>query len=113
MRWGDERGSAVAEFAIAMPAVLLVLGMMLGGVQVAGLRLQAQDAAADAARSWARGESSGVVAGRLARQLPGSGVSRGSRGDMVCATVRVQPRGPAARLGIAVSATACALSGGR
>ena len=68
----DERGSVVAEFAVAMPAVLLVLATALGGVQLAGLQLQAQDAAADAARSYARGESAGVVAGRLQRQVPGS-----------------------------------------
>ena len=72
----DERGSAVAEFAVALPAVLLVLLTLLGGVQVAGLQLRAQDAAADAARSWARGDRAGAVSGRLQRQVPGARVSR-------------------------------------
>jgi hypothetical protein len=108
----DESGSAVAEFAIALPAVLLVLGLLLGGVQLGGLRLQAQDAAADAARSWARADG-GAVVPHLARQLPGARVFRSTRGDLVCATVRASARGPAARLGIGVTATACALSGGR
>ena len=109
----DERGSAVAEFAVAMPAVVMVLAVMLGGVQVAALQLRAQDAAADAARSWARGEGGGEVSGRLSRQVPGAAVVRSSRGDMVCATVTVRPRGALARFGVVTSSTSCALSGGR
>ena len=113
MRWAHERGSAVAEFAVAMPAVMLVLALLLGGIQLAGQQLRAQDAAADAARSWARGEGGAAVAARLQRQVRGAGISRSVRGDMVCATVTVRPRGPAAALGLAASARACALSGGR
>jgi hypothetical protein len=109
----SDRGSVAAEFAVAMPAVLLVLATALGGLQVAGLQLRAQDAAADAARSFARGDGAGVVAARLARQLPGAGVVRFARGDLVCARVSVAPSGPIARLGIPVSASSCALGGGR
>jgi len=115
-RWmlgpGD-RGSAVAEFAVAMPAVMLVLAALLGGVEVVGLQLRATDAAADAARSWGRGDSAGVVAGRLARQMPGAGLTRSGSGDLVCATVTVSPRGPMGRLGLRVSGSACALTGGK
>jgi len=103
----------VAEFAVAMPAVLLVLATALGGVQLAGLQLRAQDAAADAARSYARGDRAGAVSARLARQLPGAGVTRFGRDDLVCARVTVAPTGPIARLGIVVSASSCALAGGR
>lgn len=109
----EDRGSVVAEFAVAMPAVLLVLAVLLGGVQVSGLQLRAQDAAADAARSWARGDAAGAIASRLARQLPGARVVRSSAGDLVCATVIASPRGVSARLGIRARATACALAGGR
>ncbi len=108
-----ERGSVAAEFAVAMPAVLLVLVTALGGVQLAGLQLRAQDAAADAARSYARGDPAGVVASRLARQIPGAGVSRFGQADLVCARVTAAPTGPIARLGIRVSASSCALAGGR
>jgi hypothetical protein len=108
-----EQGSAAAEFAVAMPAVLLVLATALTGVQLGGLQLRAQDAAADAARSYARGDPGGEVAARLSRQLPGSGVTRLVRGDLVCARVTVTPAGPVARLGLRVSATSCALNGGR
>ena len=108
-----ERGSVAAEFAVAMPAVLLVLMTALGGVQLAGLQLRAQDAAADAARSYARGDPAGLVAARLARQLPGARVARSGRGDLVCARVTAAPSGPIARLGIRVSASSCAMAGGR
>ena len=108
-----ERGSVVAEFAVAMPAVLMVLAALLGGVEVVGLQLRATDAAADAARSWARGDSGGAVAARLARQLDGARLGRSSRGDLVCATVTVRPRGPLGQLGVRVSGSGCALSGGR
>lgn len=113
MSAAGERGSVVAEFAVAMPAVLLVLATALGGVQVAGLQLRAQDAAADAARSFARGEGVGTVAARLQQQVPGAGVVRSSRGDLVCARVTVTASGPMARLGVTVAASGCALGGGR
>jgi hypothetical protein len=70
-----------------MPAVILVLATALGAVQLAGLQLRAQDAAADAARSYARGDPAGAVAARLSRQLPGAGVTRVGSGDLVCARV--------------------------
>lgn len=113
MRLSSQRGSAVAEFAVAMPAVLLVLATALGGVQLAGLQLRAQDAAADAARSYARGESAGTVASRLQRQVPGASVVRTTRGDLVCARVEVAASGPIARLGVTAVGASCALAGGR
>jgi Flp pilus assembly protein TadG len=113
VRLRDEGGAAVAEFAVALPAAILVFVTMLGGVSVAAAQLRAQDAAADVARSWARGDSAGVVAARLNRQVPGARATRSARGDLVCATVRVPPPGPLARSGLTAKATACALSGGR
>jgi len=107
-----EVGSVVAEFAVAMPAVLLVLAMALGGVRLAGLQVQAQDAAADAARSYGRGEAAGVVAARLERQVPGARVTRSVRGDLVCARVEVVPSGPVAVLGLRAVGTSCALAAG-
>ena len=44
-----ERGSVTAEFAIALPAVILVLACSLSGLQIAGQQLRLQDAAASAA----------------------------------------------------------------
>ena len=108
-----ERGSVVAEFAIALPAVMLVLAMLLGGVQLGGAQLRAQDAAADAARSWGRGEGGGVVSARLARQVAGAEVTRSARGDLVCATVTIRSQGVFGRFGLAASGFACAMTSGR
>ena len=107
---GADRGSVVAEFAVAMPAVLLVLAVLLSGAQVAAVQLRAQDAAADIARAWARGE--GTPAGVL-RGVPDAGTARADSGGLVCATVTGRPSGVAARLGATVQGTSCALAGGR
>ncbi len=108
---GDD-GSAVAEFAVALPAVLLVLSLAIGGVQVGSLQVRAQGAAADAARSYARGESAGTVQSRLQRQLPGASVARSASGDLVCASIAVRPPGALGRLGVQASARSCALDRG-
>ena len=105
----DDRGSAAAEFALAFPAVLGVVALLLGGVQVAGLQVRAQDAAADAARGLGRGDSAGTVAARLERQLPGASLSSSVTGDLRCVHVEVAPAGAAAVLGLRAGARACAL----
>ena len=107
-RAADERGSAVAEFAVALPAVLLVLGMVLGGIQLGALQVRLQDAAADAARSLGRGDSAPALAARLARQVPGARWSSSRSGALVCAHLVASAGGPAALLGLTVSATSCA-----
>jgi len=104
-----ERGSASAEFALAFPAVLGVVALLLGGVQVAALQVRVQDAAADAARGLGRGDSAALVAGRLERQVPGAGLSDWSEGDLRCVRVEVAPVGPVAVLGLTARAGACAL----
>ena len=103
-----ESGSAVAEFAVALPAVLLVLAMVLGGIQLGALQLRVQDAAADAARSLGRGDPAAALAARLARQVPGARWSSTRSGALVCAHLVASAGGPAALLGLTVSATSCA-----
>lgn len=104
-----ERGSATAEFALVFPAALGVVALLLGGVQVAGLQVRAQDAAADAARGFGRGDSAAVVATRLERQVPGAALSNWSDGELRCVRVEAAPRGPVAVLGLRARAGACAL----
>jgi len=104
----DERGSAVAEFAVALPAVLLVLCMVLGGIQLGALQVRVQDAAADAARSLGRGDTSAALAARLARQVPGARWSSTRSGALICAHLEASAGGPAAVFGLTVSATSCA-----
>ena len=101
-----ERGSVTAEFAIALPAVMVVLACCLSGLQVAGTQLRLQDAAAAAARSLARGEPASVAA----LLMPGATVSRHTDGDLVCATATVRAAG---LLPLVLRATSCALGGGR
>jgi hypothetical protein len=105
MSRGD-RGSVTAEFAIALPALMVVLACCLAGLQVAGTQLRLQDAAAAAARSLARGEPASIAA----RLMPGAAVSRHSEGDLVCATLSAQASG---LIPLALQATSCALGGGR
>ncbi len=98
----------MAEFAVAMPAVLLVLGMMLGGIQLGALQVRLQDAAADAARSLGRGDSAPALEARLARQVPGARWSSSRSGALVCVHLVASAAGAAALLGLTVSATSCA-----
>lgn len=112
-RLRDERGSATAEFALAFPAVLGVVALLLGGVQVAALQVRAQDAAADAARGLGRGDARSAVAARVERQLPGAQLSTWVDGELRCVRVAVAPGGPVAVLGLRARATGCALTGGR
>jgi Flp pilus assembly protein TadG len=109
-RAADDEGSITAEFAVTMPAVILVLAFCLTGVQVAGQQLRLQDAAAAAARSLARGDSAAATASRLA---PGATVTQYNDGDIECVTLSDQPRVATGSMpGFTISASSCALGGG-
>ena len=108
---GDERGSVTAEFATVVPAVVLVLACCLASVQLAGQQLQLQDAAADAARSLARGGSASAALGHVS--VPGVRLAQSSSGDMLCVTLSARSRVPLGTLlGITLRARSCALAGG-
>jgi len=109
----DERadrdaGAVAAEFAVALPALVLVLVAALAGTGVAALQVRAEDAAADAARILGRGEAGGAVARHLREQLPGAAWSSSTRDGMVCVRVHVTGAGPAAMFG-EIGASSCAL----
>ena len=105
-RYRGDRGSVTAEFAIALPAVVLVLGFCLSGIQVAGQQLRLQDAAAAASRLIARQGGDGAsLAGRLA---PGASLASYADGDLQC--VRLTQ---SAAFGLTLTASSCALGGGR
>jgi len=106
-RGSDERGSVVAEFAIALPAVVLVL-VLGSGMLLAGARhVRLQDAVADAARLSARGESAQRAHQIVAAAVAGASVDIAPRGDLVCVTASAP-----AVLGLRMTATGCALAGG-
>lgn len=106
-----DRGAVTAETAIALPAVVLVLVASLQGVGAATVLLRAQDAAADAARSLARGDSASAASAQTAAALPGGALRSDRSGGMVCVTVTVRPRILA--MPLALDARSCALDGGR
>lgn len=93
-RWRDERGSATAELAVGLPALMLLLLFSLGAVDAVIARMQCVDAARDAALAGARG-GDGDGAGRD-RAPRGASVSVDRSGERVRAEVStvVRPLGP-------------------
>ncbi|MDJ0334270.1 TadE family type IV pilus minor pilin [Salinibacterium sp. G-O1] len=107
----DDGGSVTAEFAVTMPAVILLLACCLSGVQVAAQQLRLQDAAASAARSLARGDS---AAATVARLEPGASVTERSDGELDCVTLTTRSTGVVGVIGgFTLAASSCALGGGR
>ena len=92
---------------MALPAVVLVLACCMSGMAVAGQQLRLTDAAALAARTFARGGDPTALAARLA---PGASVSPGADGDLACVTLTASATG---LLPVTLTARSCALDGGR
>lgn len=96
-----------------MPAVLLVLAFCLGGVQIVGQQLRLTDAAADAARSLARGDDGALAAARVHQAVGTARMSTENSGEFVCVRLSSAAAfGPAAFVGFTVGARGCALAGG-
>jgi len=109
----DERGSVAAEFAVALPAVVLVLGVCLGGIGAGSQQLRLQDAAAIAARDLGRGESSAGLGSSIDRLTGGAALETWTERGLVCARLTRGVDGPLAVSGLRLSAQSCALDGGR
>jgi hypothetical protein len=71
---GRDRGAITAELALAMPAVVMVVAVLLVTASAATVQLRCADGARAAARVAALGESDAVVAD-VARRVAGSGVT--------------------------------------
>lgn len=109
-RAATDRGAVTAELAVALPAVVIVLALGVGALGAAGQHVRLQDAAADAARLLARGDDAGRAESIVASAAPGARMRVESRGDLVCVTATATaPVG----LDVPVTASACALDGGR
>lgn len=102
----NDRGGSTAEFAIVIPVILLVVGIVLGGILLASTRVTLVSAAHDIARLEARGDT--LLAASRAGELPsGSTVGRDVTGGILCVTVHSSPgRGPLSA--ITVSGQGCA-----
>lgn len=106
---GDERGSVAAEFAVALPAIMLVLLLGVGTLGALAQQVRLQDAAADAARLASRGEADYRVE-EAAEAAGAMGAAIEHRADLVCVTTSGFAPG---RLGRVLQASSCALAGGR
>ena len=95
-----------AEFAVVLPAVLIVLSLVIGGVLLASHRVVLTSAAADIVRLEARGDVS--LAQQRASELGGGiALSREHRGGLLCVRLKSSPgSGLLANIGVSVSACA-------
>jgi Flp pilus assembly protein TadG len=110
-RWAErERGSVTAEFAVALPAIALVLAASLAAVHVAAVQVRLADAAADAARALGRGEGESVAAGIASRNAAGARLSTSVEEPFVCATLTGRAGGVLSALEL--HAESCAMQGG-
>lgn len=101
-----ERGSVTAEFAVALPAVLVVLALAVGALGTAAATIRVQHAATEAARLLGRGDISGLA--RVAEIGATATVQRSDHLVCVEASAPVSLHLPLPP----VSARACALDGG-
>lgn len=103
-------GSVAAEFAVTLPAVLLVVALGVGALAAGVQAVRLHDAASDAARLIARDDAT-VRAHEVASDV-GASLTIERTGDMVCANLTRRVGAPSA-LSVEMSARACALDGGR
>ncbi|MEO8908343.1 MAG: TadE family type IV pilus minor pilin [Microbacteriaceae bacterium] len=102
-----------AEFAALMPAVLMILACCLGAVTVVGQQLRMTDAAADGARALARGEGADRAAASVRQSVGDVALATDRDGDFVCVQLSAPASfGPAALVGLTITARGCALAGG-
>ena len=89
----DEAGMATAEFAVVLPAVVLVLALSLGTLGLAWDQIRCVDAARAGARAASRGDSAGAVVLVASRAAPSEAVvSLVMSGDLVKVSVVSRPR---------------------
>lgn len=107
-----QRGSVAAELALALPAVALTLLLGAGALGAAAQLVSLQDAVADAARLLGRGEGDQAAYAAVAAAAAGAHVGSEPRGDLVCVNARIDAQfGPL--ISVPLTASSCALSGGR
>jgi len=99
-----------AEFAVALPAIALVLAVCLGAVLLAAQQVRLTDAAADAARALGRGEDAGSARSIAARVAGDVAIEVVNDGDIVCALLSTSGAGLLSA--VHLEARSCALGGG-
>jgi Flp pilus assembly protein TadG len=104
-----DRGPVSAEFAVAVPAIVVIILLAIGALGAGSVKVRLQDAAADAARLAARGDGS-RASGVVSVAVSGARTAIGSQGDLVCVTASTEVR--IAVFTVPVWAESCALDGG-
>lgn len=92
---GSARGAVTAEFAVALPAVLLLLALLLAGAAAGATQLRLEEAALASARALARGEgpaAAEAIVGRLAGSTATAAIA--ADGEWVSVTVADRVAGP-------------------
>jgi Flp pilus assembly protein TadG len=92
---GNAHGAVTAEFAVALPAVLLLLALLLAGASAGVTQLRLEEAARAGARALARGEDPSAVQG-IVRTLAGTSAtaSVAADGEWLSVTVADRVGGP-------------------
>ncbi|QCB96474.1 pilus assembly protein TadE [Arthrobacter sp. PAMC25564] len=85
------RGAVTAEFAVALPAVLLLLALLLAGSAAGVTQLRLEEAARAGARALARGDDAAAVDG-IVRRLAGGSATSAVESDGEWLAVRVSGR---------------------
>jgi hypothetical protein len=90
-----DQGAVTAEFAVALPAVLLLLAMLLSGAAAGVTQLRLEEGARAGARALARGDDPAVV-DRIVRTLSGASASAvvTADGEWLSVTVTDRVGGP-------------------
>ncbi|MGF9648560.1 TadE family type IV pilus minor pilin [Pseudarthrobacter oxydans] len=88
-------GAVTAEFAVTLPAVLLLLAMLLAGAAAGVTQLRLEEGARAGARALARGDDSAAVE-RIVRTLSGASASAviAAEGEWLSVTVTDRVGGP-------------------
>ena len=89
------RGAVTAEFAVALPAVLLLLALLLAGSAAGVTQLRLEEAARAGARALARGEDAAAV-DMIVRQLAGASAASAVASDGGWLSVTVSGKVPGA-----------------
>ncbi|MHC6222168.1 TadE family type IV pilus minor pilin [Arthrobacter sp. MMS24-S77] len=90
-----DRGAVTAEFAVVLPAVLLLLALLLAGSAAGITQLRLEEAARAGARALARGDGNSAVDG-IVRRLAGDAASAvvSEDGEWIKVTVSAPVAGP-------------------
>lgn len=108
---GGDRGSATVEFALVLPALVLVVAAGVGSLGVAAQAIRLADVAAVAARAEGRDDHASAAA--AVGSLPAGARMDVSGGDPVCVRLSARaPLGPVADV-VPLEARSCAPAMGR